>query len=340
MEDPPRPHAPTRKATASDVAREADVSKWTVNRAFRSDASIAPDSRARILDVAARLGYRPNMLARSLSTKSTQQVAVLVDDFGNPHKLQMMSLLTAALQRDNLVAVLININATSGHVEAMLNADQRQVDAIVLLGTAFQTDILQHHTRQQGGPPLFVIGRESDFVGVTAVSCDPAVSMTAIGLHLWGRGYRRPGFLSGPRTLSTALGRKHHFAAFWRERGIANVPELMGGSYDREPGSAAVARYLAETPPGARFDVLMCENDALAFWAMDVVRSGYGLRIPGDLAVVGYDGSDLAGHPAYGLTTYEQPMAEMVDQVVSMIVGRIAPHSHNLPGRLLVRQST
>jgi LacI family transcriptional regulator len=97
-----------RKATASDVARAAGVSKWTVTRAFTPGASIAEDSRKRVLEAAERLSYRPNLLARSLATKSTQQVAVLVDDFANLHKLPFLEKLTAALQADGMVAMLIN----------------------------------------------------------------------------------------------------------------------------------------------------------------------------------------------------------------------------------------
>ncbi len=110
MNVPSRNGRAGRKATATDVAREAGVSKWTVNRAFKLDASIAEESRKRVLEAAERLGYRPNLLARSLSTKTTQQVALLVDDFGNPHKLPVLKTLTAALQREGLVATLINID--------------------------------------------------------------------------------------------------------------------------------------------------------------------------------------------------------------------------------------
>lgn len=113
-----------RTATATDVALAAGVSKWTVNRAFKRDASIAEGSRSRVLAAADSLGYRPNLLARSLTTKSTQQVAVLVDDFANPHKLPVLRLLTAALQRERLVAILLNIDGQNGHVDAIRDADQ------------------------------------------------------------------------------------------------------------------------------------------------------------------------------------------------------------------------
>jgi DNA-binding LacI/PurR family transcriptional regulator len=327
------------KATATDVARAAGVSKWTVSRAFKKDASVADGSRARILEAASQLGYRPNLLARSLSKKSTQQIAVLVDDFRNPHKLPALDLLTAALQRKGLVAVLININEQNTHVDAILNADQRQVDAVILLGTSFRDETLNEHALHPGSPPLYVLARESTVDQVTAVSCDAAVSMEELGRHLLDRGYRRPGFMSGPKTLSTVLRRMHHFAAFWERHGVQNVPELAAGAYDRTAAEQAMSRYLS-TAAGERIDVLMCENDALAFGAMDAARFGFGLKVPTELAFAGYDGNELTASPSYDLTTYEQPWSAMVDRLLGMIVGDVELASVNIPGRLIIRGST
>lgn len=329
-----------RKANATDVALEAGVSKWTVNRAFKKDASIADESRARILAIADRLGYRPNLLARSLTTKSTQQVAVLVDDFGNPHKLPVLDLLTTALQREDLLAALININQQNSHIDAIFNADQRQVDAVILMGTSFRDETLRGHALHPASPPLFVLARESTVDLITAVSCDAPASIEAIGRHLLERGYRRPGFMSGPKTLSTVLGRMQHFAGFWRAQGLNDVPELAAGAYDRNAACDAMGRYLSSTAIGDRIDVLMCENDALAFGAMDAARFGFGLGVPADLAFVGYDNHDFAAAPAYNLTTFDQPMAEMVRRLVDMIVGRAPVASVNIPGQLIVRGTT
>ena len=328
-----------RKATATDVARVAGVSKWTVIRAFKKDASIADSSRARVLDAATRLGYRPNLLARSLSKKSTLQIAVLVDDFRNPQKLATLDLLTAALQRSGLAAVLININEQNSHIDAILDADQRQVDAVILLGTSFRDETLNEHALHPGSPPLYALARESTVDQVTAVSCDTAVSMEELGRHLLDRGYRRPGFMSGPKTLSTVLGRMHHFAAFWARHGVNHVPELAAGAYDRTAAEQAMSHYFS-TAVGDRIDVLMCENDALAFGAMDAARFRFGLKAPTDLAFAGYDGNELAAAPCYDLTTYEQPWAVMVDRLVGMIVGKVELASVNIPGRLIVRGST
>jgi len=275
-----------------------------------------------------------------LSTKTTQQVAVLVDDFGNPHKLPLLKALTAALQREGLTATLVNIDRHTNHIDAILNADQRQVDAVVLLGTSFRDEMLREHTLRPNGPPLYVLARESPLDIVTAISCDAIRSMREICEHLWVRGYRRPAFMSGPRTLSTALGRMREFEAFWRDHGVAPIPELPAGAYERLAAGEAMAGYLSKTAPDRRADVVMCENDALAIGAMDVARFAFGLRSPADMAFVGYDGIDAAAAPSYDLTTYEQPIGNMVALLVDMIVGRTKRASVNLEGTLIVRGST
>ena len=131
-----------------------------------------------------------------------------------------------------------------------------------------------------------------------------------------------------------------HFGAFWRRHGVLDVPELAAGTYDRKAAGESMTRYLSRVPADERLDVLVCENDALALGAMDAARFSFGLSVPSDLAFVGYDGIDLAAAPAYDLTTFEQPMAAMVDRLVDMIVGRAEPASVNIEGQLVVRGTT
>lgn len=322
-----------------DVALAAGVSKWTVTRAFKPGASIAEKSRRRVMEVADSLGYRPNLLARSLALQSTQQVAILVDDFANPYKLPFLELLTAHLQSEGMLAILVNINKSFDHAEAMMDAYQRQIDAAILMGTDFRDEMLVDRDRNISTPSLFVLARESTIASIPSVSCDGPASIEEIGSYLLRKGYRRPGFMSGPRTLSTALGRRRSFAAFWRRHGIADLPELPAGSYSRSVGAEALRIYLSRTPPAERIDVLMCENDILAFGAMDVARSEFRLQIPNDLAIVGYDDNEFAAAPAYDLTTFRQPVEAMVVTVVDMIIGRRKPESLRLQGRFVERSS-
>lgn len=329
----------TRKATAEDVALAAGVSRWSVTRALTPGAIISDKTRAAVMAAAEQLGYRPNLLARSLNTRTTHQVAVLVDDFANPHKLVALERLTAALQAEDRVALLIHIGRHFDHAHALLHAGQRMVDAVVLLGTDFRDETLQA-AHEAGSPPLFVLARESAVEDIASVSCDAEGSMREIVAHLVARGYRRPGFMSGPVALSTGLGRQRHHSAFWAAQGVTRVPELYAGAYDRHAAASALRRYLAEVPAHERIDVLVCENDVLALGAADVARHEAGLQVPQDLAIVGYDGSDLAGLAGFDLTTFEQPMEAMAHTLVEMLLGRRLPEPVALPGRLVVRGST
>ncbi|EPR23397.1 MULTISPECIES: LacI family DNA-binding transcriptional regulator [Agrobacterium] len=328
-----------KRATAKQVAEAAGVSKWTVIRAFTPGASITEESKRKVLEIAAALNYTPNLLARSLATNTTGQVAVFVDDFSNPQKLPFLEALTEKLQAAGLVVMLININNHFDHVNALLHADQRQVDAIVLFGTAFRDETLIDLQHGNGIPPMFVLARDSQIEGVPAVVCDAELALREIVDHLHAKGYKRPGFMSGAAALSTALRRRHHFTEFWAQKGITEIALLSAEKYSAEAGAVSVRRYLSETAAQDRVDVLMCENDILAIGALDEIRGKFGLRVPEEIAVVGFDNYELSGSFAYGLTTYEQPRNEMVDVILKMIKGTIELETVTLPGTLIVRKS-
>lgn len=328
-----------KRVTAQDVADAAGVSKWTVIRAFTPGASIADASRETVRRAAEKLNYTPNLLARSLATSLTHQIAVCIDDFANPHKLPFLEQLTEKLQSDGIVVMLININRHFGHVHALLTADQRQVDAVVLLGTAFRDEILENNRSRPGAPPMFVLARDSQVDGIPAITCDVDLAMEEICRYLGSKNYRRPGFMPGPQTLSTGLGRGRLFRDYWLEHGVAEVPELQAHRYSTEAGAAAMRAYFGSTPSGQRIDLLMCENDVLAMGAMDVIRGELGLKIPDDIAVVGFDNAPFSGSPSYDLTTYEQPIQEIVQAVSDIITNKRESKSLYFRGNLIIRGS-
>lgn len=123
------------KATASDVAEKAGVSKWTVSRAFTPGASISDSARESVLAAAAELGYRPNLLARSLSQKRTHIIGVAIDEMKNPHSMMMLDMVTKQLQTRGYMALLLNITAGENYRAVMAMADQLQVDGILFTAT-------------------------------------------------------------------------------------------------------------------------------------------------------------------------------------------------------------
>jgi LacI family transcriptional regulator len=267
-------------------------------------------------------------------------VGILVDDFANPYKLPTLERLTAGLQAAGMMGVLININQHYDHIAALTNAKQRQLDAIVLFGTGFRDDMIdQFSSTTAENLPIYVLARESTIAAVRSLTCDSKRALEEICVYLDVRGYRRPGFMAGPRTLSTALGRRRGFMDFWKRKGVGKVTELRADRYDQRVAGAAMREYLAASPRAERVDVLMCENDILAIGALDVARSEFGLQIPSEIAIIGYDDIDLAGMHSFSLTTYRQPFEKMVDALVEMLTGQREPETLRLPGELVSRRS-
>jgi len=330
---------PKSKVTAAVVADRAGVSKWTVIRAFQKDRSIAPKTRDRVLTVAKELGYQPNLLARSLATNQTHQVAVLIDDFSNPFMMPALGYLTARLQDAGLLAVLLNINDNLSHRGAIRNARQRRLDAIVSFGVSFSPKSVIEEMSMTHGAPIFVLARESTSESLPSVYADPASAIAEMVSYLYDRGYRRPIFFGGPKPTSTALGRRRRYNENWARNGIAELQEISAERYDLQAASSVMREYFLKHPKGTH-DLILCENDVLAVAAVDVARHEFGIAVPEDIAIVGFDDISLASAKAYELTTIRQPYREMIDELVAMIVGDRSISNVAIPGELVVRGTT
>lgn len=185
-----RDKSSTRKITASDVAERVGVSKWTVSRAFTDGASIAPEVRERVLQIAAEMGYSPNLLARSLSTHSTRLIAVVVDELGNPNQLTMLNEATRQLQARGFSSLLLNLSPEYGPAAALRLADQFQVDGIMFMGTTLDQALIELAQKIKH-IPLVVVSRNSGMVNIPYVTTDGYAAGAEIADLFLAQGYRR-----------------------------------------------------------------------------------------------------------------------------------------------------
>lgn len=326
--------------TADDVAELAGVSRWTVNRAFKKDASISEKSRKKVLEAAEQLGYAPDLLASSLASDRSNLVSLLVDDFSNPHKLVMMERLTRILRKNGWDTLLVNTLNEDDASVALLNASQRRVDAAVLIGIKFNDKVLASALGARKVKKLIVFARYSANPNTISVCCDDQVAMERITDHVIEKGYERPAFLAGPQTLSAHLMRKETFLNRWKEK-KGNLPDFTSVDvYDPQLAYKHVTEYLSSMPASERPDILVCENDALAMGAVDAIRFELGLRIPEDIAVIGFDDVPLAANPNYMLTTYRQPITAMAEGLVEVLKGdRNYDSLSQFTGQLVIRDS-
>ena len=326
--------------TADDVAALAGVSRWTVNRAYRKDASISAKSREKVMKAAEELGYAPDLLATSLATDRTNLVALLVDDFANPHKLIMMERLTRKLRQNGYDTLLVNTSDEEDASAALLNASQRRVDAAVLIGVSFNDQSLETALGAKRVKKLIVFARMSSNDNTISICCDDRAAMTAITQHVFSSGYRDPLFIAGPQSQSAHLQRKETFLSQW-ERTTGSRPKFASVErYDPKMAYDLVSEWFRDTPKSELPDVLVCENDALAMGAIDAIRFELGLRVPEDIAVTGFDNAPQASSPHYELTTYRQPLTEMADALVDVLEGKKRTKKLNaFLGNLIIRKS-
>lgn len=327
--------------TADDVAARAGVSRWTVARAFKKDGVISDKARVKVLAAATELGYVPDLLAASLASDRSNLVALLVDDFDNPHKLVMLERLTRILRAAGYGTLLVNMLGESDAPEALLTASQRRVDAAVVIGTQFDDEIRRTALGAKRVKQLIIFARASTSPGTISIGCDDVAAMTEITRHLLTKGFVRPLFLAGPNTESTRLMRKDTFLNVWeQERGEPRPQVIHVPEYSMALACDAVADHLVGKSVEMRPDVIVCENDVLALGAIDALRHRLGLAVPEDVAVTGFDDVPLAASPAYNLTTYRQPVTEMAKALVRVLDegGRNATDVF-LPGRFIKRGS-
>lgn len=327
--------------TADDVALRAGVSRWTVARAFKKDGVISEKARAKVMAASAELGYVPDLLAASLASDRSNLVALLVDDFDNPHKLVMLERLTRILREAGYGTLLVNMLGESDAPEALLTASQRRVDAAVVIGTQFDEGIRRTALGAKRVKQLIIFARASTTPGTISIGCDDIAAMTEITRHLLGKGFKRPLFLAGPNTESTRLMRKDTFLSVWSEAHGAPPPSVIHvADYSMALACEAVTAHLSDLDAALRPDVIVCENDVLALGAIDALRHKLGLAVPAEVAVTGFDDVALAASPAYDLTTYRQPVTEMAHALVRVLDngGRNATDVF-LPGKFIKRGS-
>lgn len=329
---------PPSSVTADDVAAVAGVSRWTVARAFKKDASISRKSREKVLAVADQLGYVPDLLAASLGSDRSNLVALMVDDFENPHKLVMLERLTRILRREGMGTLLVNMLDEDDASDALMAASQRRVDAAVVIGTRFDDRVLNAALGARRVKQLIVFARTSQNPNTISIACDDVIAMQAIAEHLFAKGLRRPLFVAGPDSQSATLNRKGSFLEHWQHLSGDAPGAIHVGQYDPASALAGVEQALGGRKRADLPDVLVCENDIIAIGAIDAVRYRLGLGFPRDIAVTGFDDIPLAASPAYRLTTYRQPITDMAKALVGILEGG-GKASVLLPGRFVPRES-
>lgn len=319
-----------RWVTSREVAELAGVSRSAVSRCFTQGASIAPETRRRIIAAAEALGYRPNAIARSLNTRRSGLIGVVVSDVGNPFYARLVEALAIEIQARGhapLVFVAKDAAATDAMLPELLTF---QVDGVLVASATLSLQVTRLYSSAQ--TPIVLLDRMADHDEDVAgdVSADNVAAAAMVADMLVAAGRRRPAYMAGLENTSTSRDRAAGFTQGLERHGLSIVARGMG-RYTYEGGLQAARILLAaERPP----DAIFCANDEMALAVLDVARGEFGLAVPDELAVVGFDNSAPGALAAYDLTTVDQGLEGMAKSAVAMIEQIIA--GENTLGRLML----
>jgi DNA-binding LacI/PurR family transcriptional regulator len=327
-----------RPATAVDVARLAGVSQSAVSRAFTPGASVAEDTKERITAAARELGYRPNAIARSLITRRSRIIGVVAAYLQNHFYPDVLERLSARLRDEGYHIMLFTADTRTAADPVLAEIIQYRLDGLILASTTLSSALAAEC--RAAGIPVLLFNRTTETADVSSVTGENERGGALIAEFLAAGGHQRMAFVAGVENSSTSRDREAGFNS-WLTRHLRGTPLRAVGHYTME-GAEDAARELLGRPD--RPDAIFCGNDHMAIAISEVARHEFGLRIPEDVSLVGFDDVGPAAWKTFDLTSFSQPVETMVDVTVSTILALIEkpeqpPRKLIAQGELIVRGS-
>jgi LacI family transcriptional regulator len=319
------------KTTSHDIARAAGVSQSTVSRALRRDPRVDPATAARVLEVAERLGYSPNLSARSLVTRRTKTIAVVVADITNPFYPQLVEALHEQLGRAGYRMILFNERTDArgdGGIEVFLASGG--ADGALFLSVTIDPGVSQMLSRSP--VPTVLLNRDADGPRVDRVMADHRGGAVMVADLLAGLGHKRIAMIAGPANTSTSRDREAGFGEQLKRHGLALDPSLRrAGEFSHQSGFQWTSELMSlDDPPTAIF----CVNDVVGFGALDAARR-LRIDVPKDLSIVGFDDIPMASWESFSLTTVRQPLTDMARDAARLLIARVERTTESRPSRIV-----
>lgn len=315
-----------------DVARQAGVSVKTVSNVVNGYRHVTPETRLKVQRVVDELGYRPNLTARHLRKGRTGMIALAVPELHNPYFAELAD---AVIEYAAGLDYIVLLDHTGGRRDQEVLFAQgfraRVIDGLILSPIELENEDL---LARGGDTPLVLLGEREYDAPYDHVAIDNVAAARTAASHLVGIGRRRIAFIGarhGPARATAHL-RLRGWREVMAENGLPTGEELVAATdgYTREDGAQAVARLLDS---GARPDAVFCYNDLVAVGAMRTLAER-GLRVPDDVAVIGFDDIEESRYGATTLTTVAPHKRAVARAATDALLERLAGDREIGPRRL------
>ena len=328
-----------KKVTSLEVAKLAGVSQSAVSRVFTPGASSSKKTNELVRKAAAKLGYRPNVLARSLITGKSRIIGLVVAYLDNYFYPEALELLSSALQKKGYHVLIFMAGNTEDDIEdAVDEILDYQVDGIIAASVSMSSDLAKRCG--SAGVPVVLFNRSQDDERFSAVTSDNELGGQKVARFLLAGGHKKIGYIAGWEGASTQRDREKGFVTELARNGQELYAREVGNFNTDEARQAARKMFTKKDYP----DAVFIANDAMAIAVIDVIRFELGLKVPEQVSVVGYDDVPISSWPAYDLTTVRQPANQMVAETVSILIESIENKTTTarrieIDGPLMVRGS-
>lgn len=324
------------KVTIVDIAREAGVSIKTVSRVINREEGVGEETRARVQALVDRLGYRPNVSARSLSSRRSYLIGAIFMRVGAYHyvgEVQVGAMRACRRAGYHLVVEQVRPPETMGGVQRFAEGlrDARFDGVVLTPPTCDDPEVLA--AVEAAGLPYVRIAPHREFERSPYVFMDDQKAAREQTLRLWNMGHRRIAFIDGPADHGSATRRRLGYLEAMRDRGVEPRPEWIAKGEFLSLSGFNATEALLRLPE--RPTAIFAANDEMAVGALAAAAKN-GLSVPRDLSVVGFDDTPSAEAAWPRLTTIHQPTAEMAEAAVEMLIAGFG--DERFRGRVAVRQ--
>ncbi len=334
--------------TIKEIAKEAGVSTATVSMILNNkDNNISETTRNRVLEIVKRTNYIPNTMARSLVTKQTRTIGLILPDITNPFFPEIARGAEDRASESRYSIIYCNTDDNLTREDACIDIlTEKMVDGIIIAHSADRDGAVGGGKRCR--VPIILIDRDYDFPSVIGrvLVDNKKASFTGVN-YLIEQGYRKIAYIAGSINTLTARDRLEGYKEALKERNIPIKDEYIRiGEYRTQWGMDAVRALIAEK---VDFDAIFCGNDLIAIGAVKELKNN-GYKVPDDIGVMGFDNIYLAGVVEPALTTINQPIYEMgyraADFLINAIESSEVADNHAeaetiiLDTELIIREST
>lgn len=333
-----------RRVTAKNVAQEAGVSTMTVSRVFNNSRNVEAETRARVIEAARTLGYIPNSIAKSLVLNRTRTIGVVIPEITHSFFPDAIRGIEQVISDASYHLILMHSSEDPGKErEALLTLYEKRVDGILISSAQTTGETRLYEQGMILRVPLVFFDRCVLGIGASSIRIDDEECALQITRHLIGHGYTSIGHLSGPQRVLIGSARQHGFLRALRESGIACSPEwIVESGFQESDGYRAMCTLLS-LPACKVPRAVVAVNDPAAFGAMQAIEDR-GLRVPEDVAIVGFSDDIRAALMHAPLTTVRQPAYAMgrraAQKLLSMIEkNAMGPEDIVLKSEVVIRRS-